>query len=95
MAQENFDFFTRITPIVVAIISVMGAFWGYAMKHVRLIAKDEASKAVLTAIDARLINVASKTAVEEVRASTQKITERIDELFTLLVTRQGRRDDIR
>lgn len=86
------EFISGMATALVAIGTVVGAVWRMLMKKVRQIAKDEAHAIVEQTINKQISNVASKSAVEDLQKATQRITERIDELFTVLISNQHRGD---
>lgn len=86
--QEDVSLIGGLVTVCVTIGTILGALWRMLMRRV----KETAQKEVSDALDKRLSDVASKSAVEDVKRQTQHITERLDELFTVLIERGQRMD---
>lgn len=89
--HENIDFIGGVVTALTAIGAILGTLWRMLMRRV----KETAQKEVTDALDRRLSDVASKSAVEDVKRQTQHITERLDELFTVLISDRSHRTDSR
>lgn len=88
--HEDVSFIGGVVTACVAVGTILGTLWRMLMRRV----KETAQKEVSEALDKRLSDVASKSAVEDVKRQTQHITERLDELFTVLIDR-GQRTESR
>lgn len=88
MAQDNTQFFSGALTTLVAVSSIAGMLWRSLMSRVKEAARKEAE----ALLERRLADVASKTAVEDVQRAMQHVTERIDELFKVLITNERRSD---
>ncbi|CAB4165417.1 hypothetical protein UFOVP820_45 [uncultured Caudovirales phage] len=93
--MPTIEFISGAATACIAIATFAASSWRMLMKHVKEIARTEATLIVEKSINQQLANVASKSAVEDLQRATQRITERIDELFTVLLAERSRRTDSR
>lgn len=87
MEPNNTQFFGGAFTALLAVVSISGMLWRSLMSRVKEAARKEAE----ALLDRRLADVASKSAVEDVQRKMQHVTDRIDELFKVLIS-QSRGD---
>ena len=85
-------FLNDLVALVVALGGILWASWGFVMRKVKNIAREEAVAIVKAELTTAMADVASKSAVEQLQASSQHVSDRIDQLFALIGNSNRRRE---